>query len=196
MCANVCKKRDVGRVIKYICIYFLEKFITQHRPGHRKTHHDTHVRVICNECVKQGYLVDEQSRRGEKRKKKENERLFSFEHETRIDHPSKTKSALNLFQQMAEKMAESWSDALLLPPSLALSYSLYFPPLWEERKFLSLPPLIHSLLPFSMQCHRRHFNSRHDALVFFRVRPTDYKMDVGRLMKYLKVSSGENPRER
>lgn len=88
------------------------------------------------------------------------------------------------------------SSSPTLSCSLLFPLLFNFPPLWEERKFLPLPPLIHSLLPFSMQCHRRHFNSRHDALVFFRVRPTDYKMDVGRLMKYLKVSSGENPRER
>lgn len=136
-------------------------------------------------------------------KKRKTRGFFRFNVKTRTDLPSETKSALNFFRQMAAKMAESWSMLFFfLSLFLLHSYPLYFfNGLWEERKFLdtirhdsSLPllSLIHSVLP-SMQCHRRHFNSRHDALVFFRVRPTDYEMDVGRLMKYLKVWSHENP---
>lgn len=144
-------------------------------------------------------LVDEQSRRGEKKEKRRTRGFFNVKHEPTIQNEINVKFISTNGHENG-RILFFFFHPLFLFPVLLFLFFLTFPSgakISRHDSSLSLPSLIHSLLP-CVQCHRRHFNSRHDALVFFRMRadPTDYKMDVGRLMKYLKVSSGGNPRGR
>lgn len=144
-------------------------------------------------------LVDEQSRRGEKKEKRRTRGFFNVKHEPTIQNEINVKFISTNGRENGRILFFFFHPLFLFPVLLFPYFFLTFLLSGRSENFSTrfLPPLIHSLLP-CVQCHRRHFNSRHDALVFFRMRadPTDYKMDVGRLMKYLKVSSGGNPRGR